>query len=277
MNVLWAVLIVVAAASVAITAMLLVRRRAPEGSFFADGDRAAGIFGVLATSFALLIGFMVFLAFESYDQSRGGAEDEATLVAQLYETAQLMPPNVRGELSGQLVCYARSVVHEEWPAMEAGTIGQTINPWGARLFRTLQSAEPTSAAEGSAYDHWLEQNSQREAARNDRIHGAVGVIPLTVWIVLLLTAAVTVGYMLLFADRGERAWVQAALMGCVVVVVTATLLLISGLDDPFHEGVGGLGPTAMERTIEILDQGSAIAGVDVPPPCDARGKALEPR
>ena len=83
--------------------------------------------------------------------------------------------------------------------------------------------------------------------------------------------------MLLFADRGERAWVQAALMGCVVVVVTATLLLISGLDDPFHEGVGGLGPTAMERTIEILDQGSAIAGVDTRPPCDAHGVARQPR
>jgi hypothetical protein len=168
-NIVWAALIVIAATLVAIAAMLLVRRRAPEGSFFEDGDRAAGIFGVLATGFALLVGFMVFLAFESYDESRSGAEAEATLVAQLYETAQLMPPNVRGELSGQLVCYARSVVHEEWPAMEAGTIGERISPWGARLFRTLQSAEPASASEGSAYDHWLDQNSDRQAARNDRI------------------------------------------------------------------------------------------------------------
>jgi hypothetical protein len=32
--------------------MLLVRRSAPEGSYFEDGDRASGIFGVLATAFA---------------------------------------------------------------------------------------------------------------------------------------------------------------------------------------------------------------------------------
>ena len=54
--------------------MLLVRRRAPEGSRFRDGDRASGVFGVLATGFSVLLGFIVFLAFESYDQSRSGAE-----------------------------------------------------------------------------------------------------------------------------------------------------------------------------------------------------------
>ena len=35
--------------------MLLVRRHAPDGSYFHDGDRAAGVFGVLATGFAVLV------------------------------------------------------------------------------------------------------------------------------------------------------------------------------------------------------------------------------
>ena len=77
--------------------MLLVRRRAPEGSFFADGDRAAGVFGVLATGFAVLIGFVVFLAFESYDTSRSGAESEARIVAQQLETAQFLPRPSAGD------------------------------------------------------------------------------------------------------------------------------------------------------------------------------------
>jgi len=49
MNLLWGLLIIVVVDAIAIAAMLLVRRRAPEGSFFADGDRASGVFGVLAT------------------------------------------------------------------------------------------------------------------------------------------------------------------------------------------------------------------------------------
>ena len=67
MSIVSASVIVAAMTVVAIAAMLLVRRRAPAGSYFEDGDRAAGAFGVLATGFALLSGFVVFLAFESYD------------------------------------------------------------------------------------------------------------------------------------------------------------------------------------------------------------------
>ena len=54
MNLALAGVLVVAATGIAVAAMLLVRRRAPEGSRFADGDRAAGVFGVLATGFSVL-------------------------------------------------------------------------------------------------------------------------------------------------------------------------------------------------------------------------------
>ena len=74
MNVLWGFLITAGATAVAVTVMLLVRRRAPDGSWFQDGDRASGVFGVLATGFSVLLGFIIFLAFTSYDQSRSGAE-----------------------------------------------------------------------------------------------------------------------------------------------------------------------------------------------------------
>src|SRR3954463_16744744 len=102
-----AIVIVVAATGISIVAMLLVRRTAPDGSYFNDGDRAAGVFGVLATGFAVLIGFVVFLAFTSFDAARAGAESEAAIVAQQVETAQFFPPAVREELTAGLVCYAR--------------------------------------------------------------------------------------------------------------------------------------------------------------------------
>ena len=54
------------------------------------------MFGVLATGFAVLLGFFAFLAFESFDTSRSGGENEAQIVAEQFETAQLMPVAVRG-------------------------------------------------------------------------------------------------------------------------------------------------------------------------------------
>ena len=142
MRLVVAILIVVVVTAVAVTAMLLVRRRAPDGSYFDDGDRAAGVFGVLATGFAVLLGFVVFLSFTSYDSARAGAEAEALIVAQQVETAQFFPPPVAAELTGELVCYARSVAGVQWDRMEDGTLGEQLNPWAVRAVRDVRTVEP---------------------------------------------------------------------------------------------------------------------------------------
>jgi len=273
MNVLLALIIVVASAAVGIGAILLVRRNAPDGSYFHDGDRAAGVFGVLATGFAVLLGLVVVLAFTSYDDSRAGAETEALTLAQQYEVANLLPPAAGRRLGSELVCYGRSVVHQEWPRMRNGTQTDAANPWGVALFRTLRGIEPKTASQQAAYAKWLDQRLDRESARNARIHGAVGVIPGPLWLVLFVIAAMIVGFMLLFADSGEPAFVQATLIGTVVAVMVATLLVIGFLNDPYRPGLGSLQPTAMQRTLRILDEERQIVGDRTPPPCDERGLA----
>jgi hypothetical protein len=252
--------------------MLFVRRGAPEGSYFRDGDRASGVFGVLATGFSVLLGFIIFLAFTSYDAARTGAEQEALVVGQQVETAQFLPQPASQQLTGQLVCYARYVVFQAWPQMEANKLGDTMNPWAVTLFRTLKTVQPQSNSEQAAYSKWLDQTSDREAARSDRIHGAVGVIPTPLWIVLFFISGVIFLYMLFFADSGEGPFTQAMLMGSVTSVIVLMLLLLNFLDTPFHQGVGELKPVAIQRTLRIMDQELKIVG-PVPIPCDARGSA----
>jgi amino acid transporter len=274
MNIVWSVMIIAGVTAIAVAALLLVRRRAPEGGYFEDGDRAAGVFGVLATGFSVLLGFIIFLGFESYDQSRSGAEQEAIVVLQQLENAQFFPQPARGQLTAELVCYGRSVVNEEWDRMRQGSQGDALNPWGIRMFRTLQTVRPQTDTQQSAYDKWLDQTSAREEARQDRIHGAVGVIPTTLWIVLFFIAAVIFVYMLFFADRGERAVVQGVLIGSVVAVIAALLLVLRSLDEPFHHGVGGLQPVAMERTLRMADEALNVIGTELQPLCDARGEPV---
>jgi hypothetical protein len=270
MSDVWAALAAIAVTALAITAMLLVRRRAPQGSYFEDGDRAAGVFGVLSTGFAVLVGFVVFLAFQSYDTSRSGAETEAHVVLEQFETVQLLPPPAARRFSGQLVCYARNVVHQEWPRMTSGTLGDAMNPWGVALFRTLLATEARTPTEQTAYAKYLDLRAQREDARADRAHGAEGVIPAPLWIVLFLSAGTLFVFMLFFADSDERAVVQATMMGGVALVISSLLLLLWFLDNPYYGGVGTLKPVAMERTLGLLhDEATVVGGVDAP--CDQAG------
>jgi hypothetical protein len=274
MNIVVAALIVVVVSAVTVSAMLLVRRRAPEGSYFSDGDRASGVFGVLATGFALLLGFMIFLAFESYDASRSGAEMEATLVVQQVETAQFLPKDTAAKLTGELVCYGRSVVGIEWKAVDSGTLGDQINPWGAEMFHTLKSVKPQSATEQSAYDRWMDQTAQREQARVARVHGAQGIIPLPVWFALFFISVVIVVYMLFFADPSEGAITQGVLMAGATLVITLLILLLMFLDNPNGNGLGTLQPTAMQRSLRLIDAEMNVVGMDLTPPCDEQGKPV---
>jgi hypothetical protein len=270
-SLLWVIVILVVVNAATITAMLLVRRRAPEGSYFKDGDRASGVFGVLAGGFAIFAGFIIFLAFTTYDQSRSGAEAEAITVLQQFETAQLMPPAVRHSLTGELVCYGRSVVNQEWPQMAAGKGSNTINPWGAALFQTLRATEPKSPSEQAAYAKWIDQRSDRENGRSDRLHGAEGIIPTSIWLVLILIAGVVFLFMLFFADSGEGALAQAMLMGSATTVIVLTLAAINALDNPFRHGLGQIKPVAMQRTLRILDTERALVNDRGPVPCNAQG------
>jgi hypothetical protein len=272
MNVVLGLVLAFGAAAITIAVMLAVRRRAPEGSFFSDGDRASGVFGVLATGFSILLGFIIFLAFSSYDESRTGAEAEATIVAQQLQTAQFLP-DVASDLGGELICYARNVAGAEWDDMADGTLGDRINPWGVEMFRTIADVQPGTASEQSAYDRWMSQTADREQARIDRVHGAEGIIPAPLWVVLFVISGVIFVYMLFFADRGERAVTQAVLMGSVTVVIALLLLLVAFFDHPHGDGIGRLQPTAMERTIRLIDAQLDVAGVDVTPPCDDHGDA----
>jgi hypothetical protein len=271
MSLLWSIVILLAVNAATIAAMLLVRRRAPEGSRFKDGDRASGVFGVLAGGFAIFAGFIIFLAFTSYDQSRSGGEAEALTVVQQFETAEFLPDNVRDRLTGEIVCYGRSVVHREWPRMEDGRGGDTINPWAVALFRSLRLARPASASEGSAFDKWLDQTSDREEARRDRLHGAEGITPSSIWLVLFLIAGVVFVFMLFFADSGEGPGAQAMLMGSATTVIVLTLFAINALDNPYRGAVGRIEPVAMERSLRILDAARADVSDTAPLPCDARG------
>ena len=130
---------------------------------------------------------------------------------------------------------------------------------------------PEAATEQSAYDKWLDQTSDREEARRDRLHGAEGIIPSSIWLVLFLVAGVVFAFMLFFADSGERAISQAMLMGSATTVIVLTLMAINALAHPYRDGVGQITPVAMERSLRTLDRAREVLNQRAPLPCDGRG------
>ena len=66
---------------------------------------------------------------------------------------------------------------------------------------------------------------------------------------------------------------QAVLMGSVTIVITLLMLLLVFFNNPHGSGVGRLQPTAMERTLDLIDAQLKAAAITITAPCDDRGNA----
>jgi hypothetical protein len=63
------------------------------------------------------------------------------------------------------------------------------------------------------------------------------------------------------------------LMGSVTAILTMLLLLLVYFNNPHGGGVGQLQPTAMERTLRVIDAELEVAGLDLDVPCGRDGTA----
>jgi hypothetical protein len=275
MNPLLAIAIIAFAVAVTVTLMLLVRRfAAPAGGFFTDADRAAGVFGVTGTGFAVLLAFVIFLSFSSYDRAREKASVEAVAITQLFRIARLFSPDSRRLLHGELICYARAVVRDEWKTMRDERQSPLVDGWLARIEQTIDGVQVKGEQERVAYDHWFEQAAERREGRRGRLAEAEPLVPGLVWLALFLGGALIVAYMCFYADPAEPAFVQALMMGGVTMMVVAGLLVVRFLDRPYADASGSIKPTAMTMTLRGMEDGGAASRMGAARLCDERGREV---
>ena len=74
MNLWLTAVIVLGSTAAGVGLFMLHRRHAPEGGYFSDGDRAAGVFGVLTTGFVLVHQLSEEECLEAFDVAQVGFE-----------------------------------------------------------------------------------------------------------------------------------------------------------------------------------------------------------
>jgi hypothetical protein len=263
-------LIVGVVAAVAVGIMYLVRRQARVDYFFIEVERGAGTFAFIGTAYAVLLAFVVLEAFQSFNDAKTGAEQEATSIVQMSRTAEFFPPAESEPVEGVLICYGQAVIHEEWPAMRKGSRSPIVQGWVTRLEEGLQQMHPRTPAQEAAFLQLLEQQDQRTEARRARISEANRALPAPVWFLLGLGAFVTIGFAMFFADRREHFIVQGSLIGAITALVVSGLLLIWFLDHPYENQSGSIKPDEMERQLVIVQ----AEQVNAPHLCDSLGHAV---
>jgi hypothetical protein len=252
---LWlAVLVILGTAAVSAAGMLLVRRRAPEGTYLKDPIPAAAVYTVVGTAYMVIVAFVFFVAFESYGGAKSDAEEEATATLAMFHAALPFSPSVRARLQGQVICYAREVIADEWRAMRDGETSPVVDARVTALEESAARITLEGEKQLAAYDHWFALNEERRKGRQGRIAQASGLVPPVLWLILIVGAVVVIAAVGLFADPREARFTQAALIAAIAVIVASGLLLVGFLDRPYEDKSGSIKPTAMTRTLAQMQR-----------------------
>ena len=266
------IIIGVAAAS---AGMLWLARRNPLNERFSSQlSEHSSAFEFLGIAFAILLGFVVLQAYDSYNDAKRGGELEAQAVLELTRTASAFTPEEHALLEGTLFCYGRAVIEQGWPAMREGEDSPVVTEWGSRFREAAFEVRVRSLVDEAAFRQLLEEQDGRIEGRRMRLAEAVRVTPPPLWFVLILGALLTVGWIVLGADRRGSFVVQAGAVGSVAAMATATLLLVWFLDHPFANQSGSIRPVEMEEVLRVIEEESHAEGIEVTHPCAEDGDPL---
>ena len=249
-----AALIIVGAGALSAAGMLVVRRRAPAGSFVKDAVPAAALYTVAGTAYMVIVAFVFFIAFESYGGAKEDAEEEATATLAMFHSVGSFSPSARAELQRQTICYAREVISDGWPVMRDGGASSVVDARVSAMEEAADQIPLDDAKQVAAFEHWLSLNEERRQGRQGRIGESAGLVPPVIWLILIMGAVLVISSVALFADSEEKAVTQAAMAAAVAIIVVSGLILVRFLDRPYEDKSGSIKPTAMERTLEQMER-----------------------
>jgi Protein of unknown function (DUF4239) len=256
--------------------LLWLARRSPSNERFASqlGEHGRA-FDFLGVAFAILLGFVVLQTFESYNDAKAGSEQEATAVLELSRTAAAFSAEEHERLEGLVVCYARAVIHRGWPAMRDEMHGSpVVGEWTRRWRDAAIQLNIESSIHRDSFRQLLEEQDRRIEGRRLRLAEAVREVPPPLWFVLILGAVLTIGWIVLGANRRGSFLVQASAVASVAAMASAALLVVWFLDHPFADESGSIKPLEMEEVLELIEEESRQEAVPVAPPCSESGDPL---
>lgn len=268
-----ALLIAATAVTAALTLLFVLRRLAPEDGFWGrpEPNHSGSAIAVMGGVFAILVAFVMFLSFQNFTQAKRDADAEAAAVEREFHTAEGVRPSLRARLHGRSVCYARAVIHDEWPKLEDGEHSELVDDWALESESPLAGANLGDAAEARVVAVFDDLELKREEARQDRILASERFVPGILWVALIAGGSVLILYVSTFANRSIRPVLQALLIGGLTTIAALNLSVIRFLDTPYSGAAGSIDPAAMELTLSEIDRELQREFPETPIPCDESG------
>jgi hypothetical protein len=199
-------------------------------------DVAGYLFQAVGVLFAVVLGFVVIVVWQKYDDTVSNVETEVNAVGDLYHSVDAFNTPERSRIRSDLRAYAQAVVEVEWPAMarnEALT-GPATELLDDASYR-IDSFSPTNFKQFGAQQAAIADERRLFDARRSRIIQAAPAVPIVLWFALIAGALAMVAFCYIFGveNRPAQLFMTAILVGLIGIL----FVVVAEFSTPFSGSV----------------------------------------
>lgn len=238
------VVVILACVLVSVLLLLALQRFWPAPSRRIHNDIIGWQVSILGTTYAVIMGFMLYAVWTAFQSAEINADDEANCLVNVFRLADGLPAEQRGQVHQLALTYANIVLAQEWPAMHRGELilaGQSVID---QLWATVVQAKPVSFAEQTSMSLTLTEISKMIQYRRLREIESASKLPEILWVLMILGGVITILSSLLFGTENFALHLVQVLF--LTLLISFTLVTIADIDRPF-QGTIHLRPLGFER------------------------------
>jgi hypothetical protein len=229
------ILIVGGTVLLSISGLLVVRRIVPIHRLKAHNDVAGFMFATLGVIYAVMLAFMVIVAWQNFDNSGKTIEKEANYLADLYRDSIAFSPSFQTELHKALDAYITSIIKDEWPLLAKGERSLKTQKLSGNIYKLYATYSPRNDIERIFLAESVRKRNEAGELRRMRILDAGSGINPVLWTVLIVGGLITIVFTFFFGTENFLAQaIMTALLATMVSMILCTIMLF---DYPFTGSV----------------------------------------
>lgn len=204
---------------------------------------------ILGTTYAVILGFMLYTVWTSYVQADLNVDHEANAVVDVYHLADGIREPQRTQLKTLARSYADSVVNRDWPEMAVRKEPTQSTATSSEMWMTVMSMKPVSPTEVNTQEYILPELSSLDQYRLTRLLQSTTRLPNVLWCVLLLGGVLTIVATCTFGAESVK--LQILQISSISLLVSLSLVAIADIHRPF-QGLIHVRDSAFQRAQQSM-------------------------
>jgi len=204
---------------------------------------------VLGTTYAVILGFMLFAVWEDLGAAALNVDSEANAVFDVYRLAEGLPEPQRTQLRHVARAYVDTVIGQDWPQMVRGEVPEQSTVLDQEMWKIVMSIEPGSPTEINTQAQAVSELRSLAQRKLTRIRESQGRLPNVLWCVLLVGGFLTIICSCTLGCTSAR--LQSLEVFCFSLLVSLSLVAIANIHRPFH-GLVHVTDYAFERARQSM-------------------------